>query len=146
VYALRQVHEALAPEGLVLDIHPLGDDFPILAGARGIGFVDTLKFRTILEAMNECVEQTIAEGFFTEQRTVRRHVVERYDNAAEALEEADSWENLRLPPPVRRRLEKTKAKPVEFIDTVRYRLLSKRGKRRGLGCASSTAGSCSREL
>jgi hypothetical protein len=129
VYALRQVHQALATEGLVLDIHPLGDDFPVLAGERGIGFVDTSKFRSILEAMNECVEQTIAEGLFTELRTVRRHVVERYDTPAEALEEADSWENLRLPPAVRRRLEKTKSRPVEFIDTVRYRLFSKRDNR-----------------
>jgi len=126
VYVLRQVHGALAPSGLLLDVHPLGDDFPVLAGERGIGFVDTRKFRGILEAMDECVDQTIAEGLFEELGVRRRHVVERYDNAAEALEEADSWENLRLPPAVRRRLQETDATPVEFIDTVRYRLLRKR--------------------
>jgi hypothetical protein len=126
VYVLRQVHQALAAKGLVLDIHPLGDDFAVLAAERGIGFVETSKFRTILEAMDECVEQTVAEGLFAELRTVRRHVVERFDTAAEALEEADSWENLRLPAAVRRRLEETEARPVEFIDTVRYRLFAKR--------------------
>jgi hypothetical protein len=126
VYVLRQVHGALAPRGLVLDIHPLGDDFPVLAGGRGIGFVDTRKFRGILVAMNEGVEQTVVEGLFEELRELRRHVVERYADAAEALDEADSWANLRLPPAVRRRLEKTSATPVEFIDTVRYRLLQQR--------------------
>jgi hypothetical protein len=129
VYVLRQVHGALAPSGLLLDVHPLGDDFPVLAGERGIGFVDTRKFRGILEAMNECVEQTVAERLFEELRTLRRHVVERYDNATEALAEADSWENLRLPPAVRRRLQATDATPIEFIDTVRYRLLGKRENR-----------------
>jgi hypothetical protein len=129
VYVLRQVHGALAPSGLLLDIHPLGDDFPVLAGERGIGFVDTRKFRGILEAMNECVDQTIAEGLYEELGVLRRHVVERYDNAAEALEEADSWENLRLPRAVRRRLQETDASPVEFIDTVRYRLLGRREER-----------------
>lgn len=126
MHVLRQVHRALAPRGHLLDVHPLGDDFSVLAGERGIGFVDTRKFRVILEAMSECVEQTVAEGLFEELRTLRRHVVERYDNAAEALEEADSWENLRLPPAVRRRLQDTEATPIEFIDTVRYRLLGKR--------------------
>jgi len=50
----------------------------------------------------------------------------RYNNATEVLEEADGWENLRLPPAVRRRLQETDATPIEFIDTVRYRLLGKR--------------------
>jgi hypothetical protein len=126
VHVLRQVHGALAPKGLVLDVHPVGDDFPVLAGGRGVGFVDTRKFRIILEAMNKGVEETVTQGLFEELRGLRRHVVERYDNAAEALEEADSWENLRLPPPVRRRLQDTDATPIEFIDTVRYRLLRKR--------------------
>jgi hypothetical protein len=128
VHVLRQIHRALKPNGLVLDVHPLGDDFPVLAGGRGVGFIDTRKFRGILEAMNECVERIVAERFFEELRALRRHVVERYDNATEALEEADSWENLRLPPTVRRRLQETDATPIEFIDTVRYRLLGKQEK------------------
>jgi len=128
VHVLRQIHRALKPRGLLLDVHPLGDDFPVLAGGRGIGFVDTRKFRDILEAMNECVEHTVAERLIEGLRTLRRHVVERYDNATEALEDADGWENLRLPPAVRRRLQETDARPIEFIDTVRYRLLGKRAE------------------
>jgi SAM-dependent methyltransferase len=126
VHVLRQIHRALKPKGLLLDVHPVGDDFPVLAGERGIGFVDIRKFRAILEAMNACVEQTVAEGLFEEVRELRRHVAERYNNATEVLEEADGWENLRLPPAVRRRLQETDATPIEFIDTVRYRLLGKR--------------------
>ncbi len=128
MHVLRQIHRALGPGGLLLDVHPLGDDFPVLADGRGIGFVDTRKFRGILEEMNNCVRQVVAEGLFQELRTLRRHVVERYDTASEALEESDSWDNLRLPAPVRRRLQQTKATPIEFIDTVRYRLLTKRGR------------------
>jgi hypothetical protein len=130
VHVLRQIHRALKPRGLLLDVHPLGDEFPVLAGERGVGFVDTRKFRGIVEAMNECVRQVVSENLFKEVRTLRRHVVERYETALEALEEADSWENLRLPAPVRRRLQETKVTPIEFIDTVRYRLLSKRGRAR----------------
>jgi hypothetical protein len=128
VHVLRQVHRALKPRGLLLDVHPLGDDFPILAGGRGIGFVDTRKFRGILEAMDEGVQQVVSEDLFKELGTLRRHVVERYNTVLEALEEADSWENLRLPAPVRRRLQEAEATPIEFIDTVRYALLTKRGR------------------
>jgi hypothetical protein len=126
VHVLRRVHRALRPKGLLLDVHPLGLEFAVRAGRRGLGFVDTRKFAVVLEAMNRGVEQTLAEGLFEELKTLRRHVAERFDNAAEALEEADSWENLRLPAVVRRRLRQTDETPVEFIDTIRYRLLRKR--------------------
>jgi hypothetical protein len=125
VHVLRRVHGALRPEGLLLDVHPLGLDFAVRAGRRGLGFVDTRKFARIVEAMNDGLEQTVAEGLFEEVRTLRRHVAERFDDAAEALEEADGWEHLRLPAAVRRRLRQADETPVEFIDTVRYRLLRK---------------------
>jgi hypothetical protein len=126
VHVLRRVHGALRPKGLLLDVHPLGLDFAVRAGRRGLGFVDTRRFARVVEAMNDGVEQTIAQGLFEEARTLRRHVAERFDDAAEALEEADSWEHLRLPAAVRRRLLQTDETPVEFIDTIRYRLLRKR--------------------
>ena len=126
MHVLRHVHKALRPEGLLLDVHPLGLEFAVRAGARGLGFVDTRKFAEILRAMDDGVQRTVSGGLFDEVRTLRRHVTERFDDAAEALEEADSWENLRLPAAVRRRLRQTDETPVEFIDTVRYRLLRKR--------------------
>jgi hypothetical protein len=126
VHVLRRVHGALRPKGLLLDVHPLGLDFAVRAGRRGLGFVDTRRFVRVVEAMNEGVELTVAEGLFEEVRTLRRHVAERFDAAAEALEEADNWEHLRLPAAVRRRLRQTDETPVEFIDTIRYRLLRKR--------------------
>ena len=125
MHVLRHVHEALRPEGLLLDVHPLGLEFAVRAGARGLGFVDTRKFTEILRAMDDCVQRAVSGGLFEEVRTLRRHVAERFDDAAEALEEAGSWDNLRLPAAVRRRLRETDESPVEFIDTVRYRLLRK---------------------
>jgi hypothetical protein len=126
VNVLRRVHQALRPRGLLLDIHPLGLEFAVRAGRRGLGFVDTSRFAAVLEAMNEGLEQTLSEGLYEELRTLRRLVAERFDSGAEALEEADSWENLRLPAAVRRRLREADETPVEFLDTVRYRLLRRR--------------------
>ena len=123
MHVLRRVHQSLRPDGLLLDIHPLGLEFAVRAGRRGLGFVDTSRFAAVLDAMNDGLEQTVAEGLYEELTTRRRLVAERFDSGAEALEEADSWENLRLPAPVRRQLQATDETPVEFLDTVRYRLL-----------------------
>lgn len=126
MHVLRNVHGALRRGGLLLDIHPLGADFAVRAGNRGLGFVDTRRFERVLEAMEEGVQEVLAEGLFTELRTLRRHVAERFDTAAEVLEEADSWEHLRLPAAVRRRLRATSDSPVELIDTITYRLFRSR--------------------
>ena len=122
VHVLRNVQQAVSPGGSVLDIHPLGIDMAVLAGSRGLGFIDTSEFALVIDAMDEAVEQIVTEGLLEELRTVRRVVVERFDDPAEALEEAAGWENLRLPTEVQRRLRAVEEGPVDFVDTVRYRL------------------------
>jgi hypothetical protein len=124
VHVLRNVQQAVVPGGRVLDIHPIGIDMAVRAGMRGLGFIDTSQFALVVDAMDVAVAQICAEGLLTEQRTLRRTVVERFDNAQEALEEAGQWENLRLPAEVARRLRKAEERPVEFVDTVVYRLFT----------------------
>ena len=126
MHVLRQIHRALRPDGLVLDIYPMGSDFAVRAGDRGLGFVDTRKFARVLVAMNERVNLLVEEGLYEQVRTLRRHVTERFDTGAEALAEAGSWEHLRLPPLVRWRLRRASETPVEFLDTIRYRLFRRR--------------------
>jgi len=122
VNVLRNVQRSVAPGRHVLDIHPLGIDMAVRAGPRGLGFIDTRKFAEVVAAMNEGVAQVEHEGLLQHLCSTRRHVVERFDDPAEAMEEADSWENLRLPAAVRRRLAEARERPIEFVDTVRYRL------------------------
>jgi hypothetical protein len=124
VNVLRNVQQAVVLGGRMLDIHPLGLDMPVRAGPRGLGFVDASKFAGVIAAMDEGVDVLRAEGLITELASARRQVVERFDDAAEALEEADSWQNLRLPAAVRRRLREAEERPVELVDTVRYRLFA----------------------
>lgn len=121
---LRNIQRSVVPGGRVLDVHPLGLDMAVRAGARGLGFIDTQRFAEVVAAMNEGVAQVESEGLLRHLRSARRHVVERFDDPAEAIEEADSWENLRLPAAVRRRLAEAQERPIEFVDTVRYRLFA----------------------
>ena len=124
MHVLRNVQQAVTPGGAVLDVHPLGIDMAVRAGQRGLGFVDTSEFARVIEAMDESVGQVSAEGLLEERRTVRRLVVERFDDPDEALEEAAGWTNLRLPADVASRLGKAEERPIEFVDTVRYRLFA----------------------
>jgi hypothetical protein len=122
VHVLRNVHQAVVPGGRVLDIHPVGVDMAVRAGARGLGFIDASDFAEVVEAMNEGVATVCAEGVLEELATTQRLVAERYDDPDEALEQASEWVNLKLPPRVARRLREAEERPIEFIDTVRYRL------------------------
>ena len=122
VHVLRNVQQAVSPGASVLDIHPLGIDMAVLAGSRGLGFVDASEFALVVDAMDEAVGEVVSEGLLEELRTVRRVVVERFDDPAEALEEAESWTNLHLPAAVARRLREAEERPVDFVDTVLYRL------------------------
>ncbi len=126
VHVLRNVHQAVRPGGSVLDAHPLGIDMPVRAGSRGLGFIDASEFALVIEAMDEAVAQVVAEGLLEERRVARRQVVERLDDAAEALEHFAEWENLRAPPALKRRLREAQERPVECVDTIRYRLFSRR--------------------
>jgi hypothetical protein len=124
VNVLRNVHKAVVPGGRMLDIHPLGVDMAVRAGRRGLGFLDTRKFAGVIAAMDAGVDVVRSEGLLEELRTLRRHVVERFDDPTEAFAEADSWENLRMPAAVKRRLREADERPIEFVDTMRYRLFA----------------------
>ena len=126
MHVLRNVHRAVRTGGRVLDIHPLGIDMAVRAGQRGLGFIDASQFALVIEAMDEAVAQVCAEGLLEELQTRRRLVAERYDDPDEALEQADGWTNLRLPAAVKRRLRAADERPIEFVDTVRYRLFETR--------------------
>jgi hypothetical protein len=126
VHVLRNVHDAVRPGGSILDAHPLGIDMPVRAGPRGLGFIDASEFKLVIEAMDEAVEQVVAEGLIEERRVVVRQVVERFDDPSEALEHFAEWENLRAPPTLKRRLREAHERPVESVDTIRYRLFRSR--------------------
>jgi hypothetical protein len=122
VHVLRNVQQAVVPGGRVLQIHPLGIDMAVRAGPRGLGFIDASEFARVVAAMDDGIDQVCSEGLLKELRSLRRLVVERYDDPDEALEQAAGWEHLRLPARVARRLRDAEERPVEFVDTVRYRL------------------------
>src|SRR5438046_2953918 len=111
------------PDGVELAaIRELGD----LDGLSVVD-VDAGKFARVVAAMNDAVGEVESEGLLEHVRSIRRQVVERCEDPAEALEEAAGWSNLRLPAAVARRLREAEERPIEFVDNVRYRLFAIQG-------------------
>ena len=125
MHVLPHLHEALRPRGLVLEIHPTADDVPIRAGGRGLGFVDSRQFVTVVEQTDSAVDRAVARGLYTDVRREYRDVIEVYDDAAELLDTADDWENLHIDASTRRRVRAASG-PYELPWPVSFRLLRKR--------------------
>lgn len=125
MHVLRNVHEALAPGGALLDVHPLAYDAAVRVDGRGLGYVDESPFERVVAAMEECVAAVVAAGLLEEERRLEREVVERFDDGAELLDVASEWENLRVPTRLRRRLASID-RPVEMVERIQFRLFRKR--------------------
>ncbi len=145
MHVLRNVHQALRPSGLLLDVHPTGDDAPIRAGGRGLGFVGGARFDRIVAATDAAVDEAVAAGLFEDVRRLEREVVDRYDDPGELLETAEEWSNLRLPAAARRRV-RAATPPVDVLWHVVFRLLKKRpgGSAGAAAQASGSTGSPTR--
>jgi hypothetical protein len=123
VHVLRNVHEAVRPDGLVLEIHPLGIDMPVCAGRRGLGFVDVSEFAVIAEGVDAAVDGLVDDGLLDELARRERHVVERFDTGDEAVEELCRWEDLHAPEELLQQLREAEERPIELVEAVGYRLL-----------------------
>jgi hypothetical protein len=128
VHVLRNVDEALKPRGLLFDIHPTGDDAPIRASARGLGFIDARRFEPIVATTDAAVDALVGDGSFEDVRRVEREIEELYADAEDLLDTADEWTNLRIPAATRRRI-RAAVPPLQLLWRVDFRLLRKRAAR-----------------
>jgi hypothetical protein len=128
VHVLRNVDEALKPRGLLFDIHPTGDDVPIRASARGVGFIDARRFEPIVATTDAAVDALVGDGSFEDVRRVEREIEELYADAEDLLDTADEWTNLRIPAATRRRI-RAAVPPLQLLWRVDFRLLRKRAAR-----------------
>jgi len=123
VHVLRNVHQAVRPGGLVLEIHPLGIDIPIRAGSRGLGFIEASDFAVVVEGVDAAVDALVAEGTLEDCETRKRHIVERFDTADEAVEELSTWDDLRPSDDLLDQVRTAEERPIDLVETIGYRLL-----------------------
>ena len=122
--ALRNVHEALVPEGELVDLHPVAPpESLVLAGGVPLGRVDERKFIVVLQETEGALDGLVGEGLFRPEEQTDLDFRERWLDAEELLEHLDEDEFVDVPRALRGRVLATEP-PFEVVMRVvlrRYR-------------------------
>jgi len=115
VHALRQIHQALVPEGVLLDMHPIPPSTRAEVRGESLGEFEDTGFMEIVSA----AEATIVDsGLFGLESELEFDYRERYEDAAELIEDVkDGWEGCAIPPELERRILSA-GEPVDIWERV----------------------------
>jgi hypothetical protein len=120
VHALRQIHQALVPGGVLLDMHPVPPSTRAEVQGKSLGEFDDAEFMQIVANAEAEVERS---GLFTRVSEVEFDYLERYDDAAELLEDIrDGWDGCRIPAELEKRILEA-GEPVDIWERVVLRRL-----------------------
>jgi hypothetical protein len=85
VHALRNIHAALAPDGIIVDTQPVSARPTVTSEAAKLGTLDMRDWIATIHAVDELVAQTIAGGLYELRHESRFVVTDTYDNGPEVL-------------------------------------------------------------
>jgi len=102
VHALRQIHQALVPEGVLLDMHPIPPSTRAEVHGQSLGEFDDAGF---MEVVASAEAKIGASGLFIFESELEFEYRERYDDAAELVQDVkDDWEGCSIPPELEQRI------------------------------------------
>ena len=121
MHALRNIHSALVPDGLLVDTQPVGSHPRVAANGDALGTLDMHQWIKTSRAVDERVAETIATGLY--QQTDERVLVIRstFDDGPDCLEITSTWQGTRVPQPLTDRLSSTRGQ-VTVDQQVRLRV------------------------
>jgi hypothetical protein len=122
VNALRRIHAALAPGGIVVDTQPLSPRPPVEADGRRLGTLDMREWRGTIDAVDVQIGQAIADGLFSNRGERSCVLADEFDSGAEFVEVVGGWRGTRIPADVAQRALAAQP-PVRVHQEVRLRLL-----------------------
>ena len=122
MHALRNIHSALVPDGLLVDTQPVGPKPRVAANGEELGTLDMHEWIETIHAVDERVAETIAAGLF-EQVDERTLVIrDTFDDGPHCLEIIGSWRGTHVPQPLANRLASVRDQ-VTVDQQVRLRVL-----------------------
>jgi hypothetical protein len=122
VNALRTIHAALVPGGLVVDTQPVSIDPPVESDAREIGTLDMREWGRLIEEIDGRFEATFRDGLFALREERSFIVTESFDDAAEMFETVRDWQGTRIPAELEQRIAGSHG-AVRVHQVIRLRLL-----------------------
>lgn len=126
MHALRNIHSALVPDGLLVDTQPVGPQPPVAANGHELGTLDMHEWIETVHAVDERVAETIAAGLYekTDERTFV--IRDTFDDGPGCLEIIGTWRGTCVPQPLEDRLAGVRDQ-VTVDQQVRLRVL-RRGR------------------
>ena len=104
MHALRNIHSALVPHGLLVDTQPIGLHPRVATNGDELGTLDMHEWTGTIRAVDERVAETIAAGLF-EQADERTLVIrDTFDDGPDCLEIIGTWRGTSVPQPLADRL------------------------------------------
>jgi hypothetical protein len=122
VHALRNIHAALAPAGIVVDTQPVSASPPLASEGGELGSLDMHDWLDTIHAVDERFTETIAAGLYELDHESSFVVTDTYDNGPECLNIVSGWRGTRVSPVLSKRLAAATSR-VSVRQEVRLRLL-----------------------
>jgi len=122
VHALRNIHAALAPAGIVVDTQPVSASPPLASEGGELGSLDMHDWLDTIHAVDERFTETIAAGLYELDHESSFVVTDTYDNGPECLNIVSGWRGTRVSRVLSKRLAAATSR-VSVRQEVRLRLL-----------------------
>jgi hypothetical protein len=122
VHALRKIHAALIPGGIVVDTQPVSPEPPVHAADGRLGTLDMRDWRATIDAVDGRTAESIDRGLFAIVAEHMIEVVDEFDSGAEFVEIVGAWRGTRIPSAVVDRANAARP-PVRVTQEIRVRLL-----------------------
>ena len=120
--ALRNIHSALIPGGVIVDTQPVSPSPPVVAASKQLGRLDMREWANTIRAVDQRLTEVIAAGLFAIESEEQFVVRDTFKDGSEGLTTAAEWCGTLVPAALRRRLDAARA-VVTVEQDVRLRLL-----------------------
>jgi hypothetical protein len=121
VNALRRIHAAVVPSGLLIDTQPVSPHPLIREDNAPLGTLDMREWSAAIAAVDRETARTLDKGLYRLEREHTLTVTDTYDDGPELLSEVREWEATRIPPPTAHALSAVST-PVSLDQEIRLRI------------------------
>jgi hypothetical protein len=104
VNALRRIHAALVPGGLLVDTQPVSAEPGVTVAGRAVGALDMREWRATIEAVDAQAARTVDDGLWAGEGEHWFQVTDTFPTGAALLTVVEGWRGTRVPDALRRAL------------------------------------------
>ena len=122
MHALRNIHAALAPDGILVDTQPVSARSPVASEGSELGTLDMHDWLDTIHAVDERFAETVAAGLYELEHESWFVVTDTYGNGPDCLEIVSGWRGTSVSPEMTQRLAAATSR-ASVQQEVRLRLL-----------------------